>query len=117
MAAWPAQARSMVIIGLTALVVSSELGLYSEWKSKLSAKALAYLAHPQEVWQTVSFAQFTMLLVVWMLLSATGWYMYRLIVDRYTDQKPHPQLRPCLPHFGWSRLCFWVRAVACRLSR
>lgn len=76
-----------VIIGLTALVVSSELGLYSEWKSKLSAKALAYLAHPQEVWQTVSFAQFTMLIVVWMLLSATGWYMYRLIVDRYTDQK------------------------------
>lgn len=82
-----------LLIFLFALVVGAELGLYSEWKSKLTAKALSHLSHPLEVFQTVSGLQFTMLILIWLGLSFGGLFLYRLLARRYADSPPPLNVR------------------------
>ncbi len=65
------------IIIIYALTVSAEIGLYAEWKTKLSAKALSYLRQPGEVFQTAGVSQFMLLTALWLLLTLSGVWLYR----------------------------------------
>lgn len=46
----------LVILGVTGIVIS-ELELYNEWGVKLNYKAIQYLAHPTEIWNTLTILQ------------------------------------------------------------
>lgn len=54
-----------VIIALYILAVMGEIGIYGEWGTKLSAKALAYLENPSEVINTASTQQTVLLVSLW----------------------------------------------------
>lgn len=46
----------LVILGISGIVIA-ELELYNEWGVKLNYKAIQYLAHPTEIWNTLSITQ------------------------------------------------------------
>lgn len=54
-----------IIIAAYVLAVMGEIGIYGEWGTKLSAKALAYLKNPSEVLNTASTQQTVLLVSLW----------------------------------------------------
>ena len=65
-----------VIIALYVLCVMGEIGIYGEWGTKLSAKALAYLENPSEVINTASTQQTVMLLSLWACFTLLFSWLY-----------------------------------------
>ena len=66
-----------VIIILFSLITATELGIYPEWKTKLHYKALMYITHPTEVYQSADSGTFILLLFVAIFLAVTGIMLYR----------------------------------------
>ena len=66
-----------VVIALYILAVMGEIGIYGEWGTKLSVKALAYLENPSEVFNTASTQQTVLLLSLWacFTLLFSWWYV------------------------------------------
>jgi phosphoglycerol transferase MdoB-like AlkP superfamily enzyme len=56
---------NVVLIYIFSLIHAAELGLFGEWNTKLSYKALGYLANPGEVFNSFSTTSFMILVVVW----------------------------------------------------
>lgn len=88
---------SQLMIWIIALISTAEIGLYGEWNSKLSFKALGYLANPDEVFNSVSTLTFLSLIVVWVLQSIIPiTFLNRLVI-----KDPVPERRRTLSS-GWS---------------
>ena len=66
---------SLVIIIYT-LTYVAEIGLYKEWNTKLSFKALSYLQHPDEVFNSVQTSIFFILLLLLIVQSIVFIYIY-----------------------------------------
>ena len=66
-----------VVIILFSLIATTELGIYPEWKTKLHYKALMYIGHPSEVYQSADSGTFFLLVFIACLLTATGIFLYR----------------------------------------
>ena len=66
-----------IIIASYVLAVMGEIGIYGEWGTKLSAKALAYLENPSEVINTASTQQTVLLISLWacFTLLFCWWYV------------------------------------------
>lgn len=66
-----------IVIAVYILIVMGEIGIYGEWGTKLSAKALAYLENPSEVVNTASTQQTVLLLSLWacFTLLFCWWYV------------------------------------------
>lgn len=66
-----------IVIAGYILIVMGEIGIYGEWGTKLSAKALAYLQNPSEVFNTASTKQTVLLLSLWacFTLLFCWWYV------------------------------------------
>lgn len=71
-----------IIIVIYNLIVFGEIGLYKEWNTKLSYKALIYLRQPDEVINSVSTWNLLIFLVLWVLISAIFIYLYIRMVQR-----------------------------------
>ncbi len=54
-------------------ITAGEIGLYPEWKTKLNAKAVKYLQHPSEVFQTTETSTFIILLII--VISLTVFFI------------------------------------------
>lgn len=65
-----------IIIISYSLITSTELGIYSEWKTKLHYKALHYLAHPDEVYNSASTGKFIGLIFIFIALVLAGNFIY-----------------------------------------
>jgi hypothetical protein len=67
---------TLLIIIIFSLIVTGEIGVYAEWKTKLDYKALLYLKHPGEVAQSTPIAQTILLifLLITQVLLATFAY-------------------------------------------
>ena len=61
---------------LYSLLVSVELGIYPEWKTKLPFKAFTYLSNPTEVYDTVSTSMFFSLIGIFVALLTVSYYAY-----------------------------------------
>ncbi|PKP23913.1 MAG: hypothetical protein CVU06_05890 [Bacteroidetes bacterium HGW-Bacteroidetes-22] len=59
---------------LISLMLGGELGLYSEWKTKLNYKALMYLRHPSEVFNSISTWQ----LILWFVV--VGLFIFLMVL-------------------------------------
>jgi phosphoglycerol transferase MdoB-like AlkP superfamily enzyme len=66
-----------LVLLIYSLIVLGETGLYGEWKTKLSYKALAYLRNPDEVFNSVSNSVFIMLVATWFSMSVILFWVYR----------------------------------------
>lgn len=76
-----------VIIALYILAVMGEIGIYGEWGTKLSAKALAYLEHPSEVVNTASTQQTVLLVSLWSCFTLLFcWWYVRWIEPTQTER-------------------------------
>ncbi len=64
------------------LIASGEMGLYGEWKSKLSTKALLYLKQPMEVIQSVSTSEF---IGLWVLVIGQ-WFLFFFLFKRFVQR-------------------------------
>lgn len=67
--------HSILVIAYSSLV-SSELGIYAEWKTKINYKALLYLQNPSEVMNTAQTSQILGFSVLTILLSLFGIGIY-----------------------------------------
>ena len=65
-----------LLIALYSLLVSSELGIYAEWKTKINYKALLYLQNPSEVINSAQTKEMIGLVILSVALSAFGIWAY-----------------------------------------
>ena len=83
-----------LIIAAYVLAVMGEIGIYGEWGTKLSAKALAYLENPSEVINTASTQQTVLLVSLWACFTLLfGWWYVKWIEPssgEYVREAAHP---------------------------
>lgn len=65
-----------LVIVVYVLICVAEIGLYQEWNTKLSYKALVYLHHPGEVINSMQTYQFVVLSLLWIVQSVFFIYVY-----------------------------------------
>jgi len=68
---------TLLMILMYALITGGELGLYGEWKTKLNYKALRYLEHPSEVFNSASTFEFFALVFIVGGFTVFSFWMYR----------------------------------------
>lgn len=71
-----------LVITLYSLIAAGELGLYGEWKTKLSYKAITYLKNPAEVFNSVSSFEFFGLILLWIVFAFLGYFFMKRFVYR-----------------------------------
>lgn len=77
-----------MLIAAYAMIVVGEAGIYEEWQTKLSYKALRYMAHPSEVINSVQTPNLIGLIIIWVLLIALGIWLYNnLVLKRFSMGK------------------------------
>jgi len=82
-----------VIIALVVylLISAGEMGIYDEWKSKLSYRALTYLRHPDEVYNSISSGTFFLLVAIFVFQILFFSYTYRkLFSPPFVVEKKKP---------------------------
>lgn len=78
----------LLMVVIFGLITAGELGIYPEWKTKLSAKALKYLRRPDEVFFSISGHLFFSLLGTAVIIAFLGKYAYdRLVVRSFEINK------------------------------
>jgi phosphoglycerol transferase MdoB-like AlkP superfamily enzyme len=65
-----------VITFFYALTAAGELGIYSEWKTKLTYKVIKYLSHPSEIYNSSESGIFFFLLLLLFFMFLTGFFAY-----------------------------------------
>lgn len=79
----------LIVIALYILTMMGETGLYGEWKTKLSLKALAYLKEPSEVLNSVPTFDFVKLILSFVIFTFLGYFSYiKLVHSKETKKKP-----------------------------
>lgn len=63
------------------LVAMGDIGIYGEWRTKLSYRALMYLQNPAEVINTAETEQTLLLIVLWTLITVLFCYVYAKFVE------------------------------------
>lgn len=66
---------SVVIIGYS-LLTAGEMGIYAEWKTKLTYKVLKYLSHPGEIFNSAETGTFFLLVVILLVMCTGGILVY-----------------------------------------
>lgn len=65
-----------IIIFLYSLTAAGEMGIYSEWKTKLTYKVIKYLSHPSEIYNSAETGIFFFLLILLILIFSAGLMVY-----------------------------------------
>lgn len=68
------------MITLYSLITAGEMGIYPEWKTKLSYKALKYLQHPAEIYNSSSTFTFFILFILLTAITISGYWIYRRFI-------------------------------------
>lgn len=68
---------TFIMILAYSFITTAEIGIYDEWKTKLHAKSLNYLRHPEEIYNSAPTSAFIVLVLLIGLLTATGFYFYK----------------------------------------
>ncbi len=77
-----------LVIAIYIIICIGEIGLYQEWNTKLSYKALSYLQRPDEVFNSVQTSVFYILLLLLIVLSVVFIYIYnRFFYVRINHEK------------------------------
>lgn len=67
---------TLIILLVYSLITSAELGIYHEWKTKLNAKALMYLDHPAEIYNSSQTLSFFILIGIFIAQIAFCYFIY-----------------------------------------
>jgi phosphoglycerol transferase MdoB-like AlkP superfamily enzyme len=69
---------SLIII-VYSLTVVGEMGIYAEWKTKLTYKVIKYLSHPGEIFNSAETATFFLLIILFLIISSGAIFAYTRI--------------------------------------
>jgi phosphoglycerol transferase MdoB-like AlkP superfamily enzyme len=58
------------------LTAAGEMGIYSEWKTKLTYKVIKYLSHPSEIYNSSETGIFTLLVFLFFFMFLVGIFAY-----------------------------------------
>ncbi len=72
------------------VITAAELGIYSEWRSKLTTAAFIHLRNPAEVYYTASALQFFGLIAMGLILTALSFFLFRKVFYVRITQKARP---------------------------
>ncbi len=81
---------NFILVICYALLIVGEMGIYPEWKTKVTYKALLYLAHPTEVLNSASTFTVFVLFGIAILLMVIGFLLYNKFVFKsltFTNRK------------------------------
>lgn len=73
-----------VVIFVYTVITTAEIGVFNDWQTKLSSKAVKYLSNPGEVYGSVSTSVFILLVSVLLVQSSAGvlifrkWFWYKI---------------------------------------
>ena len=81
-----------IVVAVYILIVMGEIGIYGEWGTKLSYKALAYLEHPSEVVNTASTQQTVLLVSLWSCFTLLFCWWYVRWIEPTNDVKIKQQV-------------------------
>lgn len=85
------QIYNALLILIFVIITSAELGIYSEWKTKLSYKALQYLRHPDEVINSIATSRFVFLSILAFIQFVVFFLVYKYFIFKAIDpQKKEP---------------------------
>jgi phosphoglycerol transferase MdoB-like AlkP superfamily enzyme len=59
-----------------ALTAAGEIGIYSEWKTKLTYKVVKYLSHPSEIYNSSESSIFILLIFLFLFMFLAGFVAY-----------------------------------------
>ena len=68
---------TFLMLVVYSLITTAELGIYNEWKTKLTAKSLMYLDHPAEIYNSSQTGTFFLLIFIFLAQIALGFFLYR----------------------------------------
>ncbi len=66
---------SLMIIGYT-LTAAGEMGIYAEWKTKLTYKVIKYLSHPGEIFNSAETGTFFLLILIFLITCSLAIVIY-----------------------------------------
>jgi phosphoglycerol transferase MdoB-like AlkP superfamily enzyme len=67
--------HSFLVIAYS-VTAAGEMGIYAEWKTKLTYKVIKYLRHPGEIFNSAETATFYILVVLLIVMCAAGIFAY-----------------------------------------
>lgn len=78
-----------LLIAAYVLIVMGDIGIYGEWRTKLSYKALVYLEKPSEVFNSAETGKSILLIILWILFTILfcWWYVYWLAPKKTNSNK------------------------------
>jgi len=77
---------SIIVIVMFFSITTAELGIYDEWKTKLHFKALNYLSHPEEIYNSSDTGIFVLLSAILILKISVGIWVYKRFFFTKIDQ-------------------------------
>ncbi|MCP4910996.1 MAG: LTA synthase family protein [Bacteroidetes bacterium] len=79
---------NIIVIVIYVLISTTEIGIYEEWKTKLQFKALNYLSHPAEIYNSAETSTFFIMLALIITESIFFIWIYnRIIYQPISSQK------------------------------
>ncbi|MCX6283527.1 MAG: sulfatase-like hydrolase/transferase, partial [Bacteroidetes bacterium] len=79
---------SGIMISVYSLSAAAEMGIYAEWKTKLTYKVIKYLSHPSEIYNSAETGIFFLLLLLFLLMIVAGLGAYlRWFYRDFTREK------------------------------
>jgi phosphoglycerol transferase MdoB-like AlkP superfamily enzyme len=73
---WINKAYTSIVIIAYSLTAVGEMGIYAEWKTKLTYKVIKYLSHPGEIFNSAETGTFYLLLIIFIFISTGAIIVY-----------------------------------------
>ena len=73
-------------------ITTAEIGIYDEWKTKLHFKALNYISHPAEIYNSSETSVFFVLMAILLIQIGVGIWFYRRWIYERIMVAPHNQI-------------------------
>jgi len=90
------RAYATLVIIIYSLTAAGEMGIYAEWKTKLTYKVIKYLSHPSEIYNSAETGTFFFLLILFCLMAGTGTFFYYRFATR---------------DFQWKKSRWWAKSL------
>lgn len=68
---------SAIILAVYTMLITTEMGIYQEWKTKMHYKALMYMSNPAEIYNTAETSQFITLWILFFCIFILSFWIYR----------------------------------------
>ena len=86
-----------LLVAVYNLAAFGDIGIYGEWRTKLSYRALMYLQNPSEVINTAETEQTLLLIVLWTIFTVLFCWLYTKFVepkgmDMNREEEPKPNI-------------------------